>query len=312
MFVWTRRRPRLFSGYVQFPGATYIDHLFLPPARLRRQRPILDDETVNLDSAADNLYALTPDEFTSARSTCEKQAKSDGDRALAAAIHKLRRPSASAWLANQLSRQHVEELSELLELGEAMRAATSQLRGSTLRELSKQRQQIVHALTALARRSALDAGHRVSDSAARELEQTLHAALADPIAADELSAGRLTRALASDGFGSISLNRSEASGPANSYETAQQHDSERDEQRAHAAVVLTAANAERETAAAELRQSVATEAEASTVADKLTAQLEGAHFALSAAREARQSAEAAVERAEQKAADAAYQLTALE
>ncbi len=50
------------------------------------------------------LYGLRPEEFTRARDAEVKQARADGDRAGAAAIAALRRPSLAAWLVNALMR----------------------------------------------------------------------------------------------------------------------------------------------------------------------------------------------------------------
>ena len=88
----------------------------------------------------------------------------------------LRRPSLGAWLANQLARSHSTELDELLELGEALRAAQDALDGAELRTMSKRRREVVSSLAALAQGIAADANHKVGDAALRELEATLEAA----------------------------------------------------------------------------------------------------------------------------------------
>ena len=52
-----------------------------------------------------------------------------------------------------------------------------------------------------ARQIARDTGHPVSETTVRALEDTLHAALADEHAAEQLLAGRLTEPLERSGFG---------------------------------------------------------------------------------------------------------------
>ena len=154
----------------------------------------------DLDAVADELYALWPAEFTAARNEREKEARAAGDKALAAQIKALGKPTTVAWLANRLVRDHDDELRPLLELGDALREATAVLRGEDLRRLSQQQHQLVAALVRQARRDAAAAGHRVGEDAARGLEETLRAALADAGLADELAAGRLTGGLTHSGF----------------------------------------------------------------------------------------------------------------
>jgi hypothetical protein len=155
-----------------------------------------------IDEIADSLYGLPPEQFTAARTQYEKDAKTAGDREAAARIHAMAKPSVTAWLANQLAREHRDELQSLLELGAGLRDATRNLAGDQLRTLSRQQHQLVYALVQQARKIARAADRSVSDDAARGLEETLHAALADEHAASMLLAGRLTNALHSSGLDS--------------------------------------------------------------------------------------------------------------
>jgi hypothetical protein len=159
-----------------------------------------DDRPDAVAAAKDELYGLPPGEFTAARAKRAKQARADGDRDAAAVIAKLPKPNVVAWLANQLARRHAEELRPLLELGESLRQATADLDAPRLSELSRQQRQVVSALTAQARDLAAEAGQAVSDSTARGLEDTLHAALADEQAARELAGGQLAAGLSRTGF----------------------------------------------------------------------------------------------------------------
>lgn len=153
-----------------------------------------------VDEIADHLYGLPLEEFTPARQAAAKKARDAGDAGAAKAITALRKPTVVGWLANQLAREHAAELTPLLELGEALREATADLDGDQLRRLSAQQHQVVHALVQRAKRTAKAAGRPVSEDAARGLEDTLHAALADPAAAQALREGRLTQGLSRIGF----------------------------------------------------------------------------------------------------------------
>jgi hypothetical protein len=150
--------------------------------------------------AAAELYGVPTDEFTAARNARAKQARDGGNRELAAAITKLPKPTAAAWLANQLVRNAAHELSALLSLGQAMRQATAALDREELRRLTRDQRAAMAALVQRARDLANAAGQRINDPAVQGLEATLHAALADPDAADQLATGRLAGALRSSGF----------------------------------------------------------------------------------------------------------------
>ncbi len=156
---------------------------------------------MDIDGVADELYSLAPEKFTATRNDREKEAKAAGEPDLAAEIRQLEKPSAAAWLANQLVREHPDELQSLLELGDSLREATENLSGDQLRELGKQQHRIVYALVQQAKRLASGSGRKVSDDTARGLQDTLHAALADATAAEQLLAGRLTGTLSRSGFG---------------------------------------------------------------------------------------------------------------
>jgi hypothetical protein len=156
---------------------------------------------VDLDTVADELYALHPNEFTGVRNERVKQAKADGDKELADQIRQLEKPTTSAWLVNRLAREHSEELEPLIELGRDLRESASDIGADELRELTRQRHRVVNALVQQARQLGAAEGSKVSDSVAGEVQQTLDASLADPDVADDVLAGRLTHAQEYAGFG---------------------------------------------------------------------------------------------------------------
>ena len=149
----------------------------------------------DVEDAADELYGLHPDHFVPRRTELVKAARAAKDRAAADAIGALRKPSLGAWLANVLARESPDEVAALEELGASMRTAQEELSGDALRTLTRQRRELVGALVARARRLARADGVGVGDSVARDLENTIAAALADDGAARAFAAGRLTTAL---------------------------------------------------------------------------------------------------------------------
>jgi hypothetical protein len=154
-----------------------------------------DVEAPDLEEAADELYGLHPDQFVPRRTELVKAARAAKDRETANAIGALRKPSLGAWLANVLARESPDEVAALEELGASLRTAQEELSGDALRTLTRQRRELVGALVARARRLARQDGVGVGDSVARDLENTIAAALADDGAARAFAAGRLTTAL---------------------------------------------------------------------------------------------------------------------
>ncbi|MER6433470.1 hypothetical protein ABT272_37980 [Streptomyces sp900105245] len=150
---------------------------------------------MDLDAVADELYALRPEEFVAARDRRALDARRSGERGLAAEIGALRRPSLAAWVSNLLVRREPDEVPPLLALGEELRRAHSELDGPRLRRLARRQNEVIGALARQARRLAGQSGHPVGEGVQREVEETLHAALADADAAREWAAGRLVKPL---------------------------------------------------------------------------------------------------------------------
>ncbi|MEV5174464.1 hypothetical protein AB0L10_26075 [Streptomyces flaveolus] len=152
---------------------------------------------MDLDAVADELYGLRPEEFVAARDRRALDARKAGDQALAREIGALRRPSLAAWVSNLLVRRQPEQVQPLLGLGEELRRAHRELDGTQLRKLARRQNEVIGALGRQARQLAAQAGHPVGEGVQREVEETLHAALADPDAAREWAAGRLVKPLSS-------------------------------------------------------------------------------------------------------------------
>ena len=160
---------------------------------------------MTLDDVADELYGLDPADFVRVRTERQKQARADGDKALAKDIGALRKPTTVGWVLNVLVRDAEDEVGDLFDLGEALREAQQHLSGATLRTLTKQRQRAVRALATRAAEIAADRGHEVGDDVTREVASSLGAALADPAVADDVRAGRLLGAVEYSGFGPLGL-----------------------------------------------------------------------------------------------------------
>jgi hypothetical protein len=169
---------------------------------------------VDLEDATNELYALPPSEFTTRRNELAAQARLDKQTDIAKTISELRRPTVSAWLLNQLARGEqgaADEVEQLETLGTQMRQAQAQLDGQRMKELTRQRHELVAALVRRAQNVASEAGdQKVSGSVQRELEETLGAAVADEQASLAVTSGRLTRALVYAGLGEVDVTAATA------------------------------------------------------------------------------------------------------
>jgi hypothetical protein len=158
----------------------------------------------DLRDVAWQLYGLAPDEFTAARTSAEREARAAGDRALAGDIKALRRPSLAAWAVNRLVRDRAELVEQVVALGGSLRQAQSLLQGDALRDLARQRRQLIAAVVSETRSLAAQSGQRLSEPAARQVEETLQAAMADPAAAEAVLSGLLVQPLSGTGVESLS------------------------------------------------------------------------------------------------------------
>lgn len=150
---------------------------------------------MDFDSVADELYGSAREDFMATRAARASQAKTDGDRELAAAITRLRKPSIAAWLVNRIAREQPGLLAELAKLGEKLRAAHAELAGDKLRTLSAQRRELLQSLTDEARAIGREAGNAVGEPVADQVWATFEAALTDADIASHVAAGRLDTAL---------------------------------------------------------------------------------------------------------------------
>jgi hypothetical protein len=154
---------------------------------------------------AGELYALPPGDFIAGRKEHSAQAKAAGDTGLAARVGRLKKPSAAAWVVNQLMRHQAEQMGQLLDLGASLRQAQADLDAGALRELGKQRRQVTAAVSRQGREVAEGLGVKVSEPVARQVEDTLHAAMVDEDAAAAVRSGLLTEALSPNGLGAFKV-----------------------------------------------------------------------------------------------------------
>jgi hypothetical protein len=151
------------------------------------------------DDEIDGLYELEPGAFVAARNALARRIKADGDKARAAAVAKLPRPTVVAWALNQVARDDRARVDALIDAAERQASAQADLMAggdaADLRAATSERRaaagEIVRAAAALAGPAHADA-----------VRTTLDAALADPDLVETLRSGTLWATLdAPAGFG---------------------------------------------------------------------------------------------------------------
>jgi hypothetical protein len=154
------------------------------------------------DDLVDRLYGLELDEFTPARDAAAKDLRKEKRREEAAAVAKLRKPSAAAWLVNRLAREEREGVDALLAAGDALREAQERAvageGGADLRETADAERRAVDDLVRAAR-GLQPGGRKASEAAVEQARATLHAAAADPTVREGVRTGRLVREVAAGG-----------------------------------------------------------------------------------------------------------------
>ena len=272
--------------------------------------------TAAVPSDADELYGLPLAEFTAARNALAKQMASSGDKAGAAAVRRLAKPSKTAWALNQLARRRPGDVDELLAAGRRVREAQQRaLEGDAgdLREATRAEHDQVARLVDAALGLLGEGG-----GGTERLRATLHAAATDPDAGELLQRGRLVRDIEASGFGLEGLVEGELppvrrteSAPAARTASAEAEDDPAGRQARQEAEDRARRQARREAE----REAERLRREAERARDRARRLLEDAERAEARARELRAEAEAAADAAdvvERRAVDASGRLEALD
>ena len=157
------------------------------------------------------LYAGDPEVFVERRRELAARARTAGDREAAKTIAGMGKPTRSAWIVNNLIHADPGVAVSLAELGGKLRSGEAALDGASIRELSRERRELVDNLV---RRAMDQAGQQSPSVALRdEVTDTFNAALADPDLAEQVAAGTLQKAVHWAGFGP-GIGSAISSGPA--------------------------------------------------------------------------------------------------
>ena len=259
----------------------------------------------DLDQLADELYALPPDQFVAARAAVVAVAREAGAASTAATLATLRKPTVTAFLANQVVRTAPDVVSGVIAVGPAMREATVAGDAAALRDLGRHRAALLADLVGRARAIAEEHDVRFTAANQRELELTFTAAATDEAAAAALLSGRITGPLESAGTG-FDLSGA-APGRTSPPAAAAQDGAPASSAAQRAAEKEQAAQAERERALAEAEQALA---EARLQDADAEAALADAQAAFDQAQAAEAAAAEALRLAKSAVSDARADLTA--
>ena len=158
---------------------------------------------MDLDEAVSELYGCELADFVSTRT---RVARLVADTDEAAQVRRLRKPTVSAWLLNQLVREDPGVIADVERLGSAMRRLQAKGDARALRELRQEREELLTRVVAGVEGVARERGRPLPASGVDEVSATVIAALADAGSAAALASGMLVRSLSYSGFGEVDLD----------------------------------------------------------------------------------------------------------
>jgi DNA repair exonuclease SbcCD ATPase subunit len=136
----------------------------------------------------DRLYAVPLEDFVAERKQVAKELRDAGDRAAAAEVAKLPKPTPPAWALNRLARDEPDAVGEWLEAAAALREASANP-GAGLREAMAEHRDATRRLLAAARDRTRPAGRPLSEPMLERVRELLQEATADPERAEALRRG---------------------------------------------------------------------------------------------------------------------------
>ena len=157
------------------------------------------------DDAVDRLFELPPEEFVEARNALARRLKNEGNPEAAEEVRQLKKPNVAAWAINQLSRQHKDALTVLLDAAVGLREAQERAlqsgeSGDALRRAQAEERQAMRELTPKAQQVLEDVGRPVTSTVLTRISSTLRAAAISEGGRAALKAGLLSGDVKPSGF----------------------------------------------------------------------------------------------------------------
>ena len=128
-----------------------------------------------VEGRVDELYRERPEDFVARRDQLSRELRTDGDRESAAAVKKLRRPSAAAWVINRISSDEPDRTREFVRASERLaetqqRVLDGEAPGEELRAAAADEREQIDALVTDARRLTAGQGGNVAGVVERVAE----------------------------------------------------------------------------------------------------------------------------------------------
>jgi hypothetical protein len=227
---------------------------------------------VTAEDDIDQLYGVTPADFTTLRNKLVAAAKKRGDADEAKQIAGARRPTTAAWVVNALVRSDDTARVRLADLSERLRAAHASMDGARIRELSVAQRKLIDELV----RAGFDATGLTDPSATLrdDVMGTLQAAIADPEIAARM--GTLAKAERWSGFGEFGATSAVVAEPGTDAPSPKAPEPQPSVGSGPTAAEVKAARKRRAAAAADVQAAQAARAEAAEAVDDRMAKLKSA------------------------------------
>ena len=152
---------------------------------------------MTLDEATDRLYGVDLDDFSGERARLAKELRAAGQKTEAAAVAKLRKPTAAAWVLNQLARRNRRDVDLLLDAGHRLRQTQAGVvRGGKRESFEQARQTEAEALRRLGREAEKllrSARGNASEAMLKQIVQGLRAASVSDEGREQLARGTFVR-----------------------------------------------------------------------------------------------------------------------
>jgi hypothetical protein len=154
-----------------------------------------------LEAAVDQLHAVPLEDFVAERKRLAKELRGSGDRAGAAELAKLPKPTPPAWALNHLAREEPETVAAWLDAAAELRDATETADKSSaaaVRAAIAAHRDVTRALLAAVRERTRPNGRELSEPMVDRVRDLLGAATADPELSELLRAGRIVEGAEKD------------------------------------------------------------------------------------------------------------------
>lgn len=149
----------------------------------------------DLEAAIDRLSAEPLEAFVAERTRLARELRAGGDRAAAAELAKLSKPSAAVWALNHVAREERDAVGAWFDASAALRDASApaaEVDGGVLRAAIAEHRAATERLLALVRDRARPGGRPLSGPMLDRVRSLLQSAAADPGLAERLRAARVT------------------------------------------------------------------------------------------------------------------------